>query len=108
MRLSEMKKTGKDIFEDIKRLYAERNELGEACGLLADKLGYESPATKLLEETFKSAEQRLGIALEKEYYGVAVKSPEEDWEDRMPVQEGEFRMNKTPGLVPTGPDRSRL
>ena len=75
MRIREMSKTGKEIFEDIQKLHADRDELGEALELLTDKLGYESPAVKLMESSFKAAEQRLGIALEKEYLGVAVKSP---------------------------------
>jgi hypothetical protein len=44
--------TGKFIYENLRNLYVELNELGEACDIVSDDLGQSSTAYKILSETY--------------------------------------------------------
>jgi hypothetical protein len=51
--------TGKFIYENLKKLYVELNELGGACDVVSDEVGQQSVAYKILRETYNAKKSEI-------------------------------------------------
>ena len=59
--------TGKEIYENIRVLKEDVDELAKACDTVSDELGQGSLAYKHLDEAYKSANERLTNAMHRDY-----------------------------------------
>lgn len=51
--------TGEYIFNQLKGLYDELKELGQACDTVADEIGQDSLAYRILNENYKTKNEEL-------------------------------------------------
>lgn len=59
--------TGKYIYDNLKKLYAELNELGEACDVVSDEVGQQSTAYKILNENYNAKKSEIKTFEERSF-----------------------------------------
>lgn len=51
--------TGEFIYDQLKNLYKELDELGDACDAVSDEVGQQSVAYKILNESYDKKAQEI-------------------------------------------------
>lgn len=57
--MNQSRVTGEFIYDQLKKLYAELDELGEACNAVSDGVGQQSVAYKILNESYDKKAQEI-------------------------------------------------
>lgn len=67
--MKQSKLTGKYIYDQLRKLYTELEEIGEACDMVSDDMGQQSAAYRILNESYKKKAQEID-ALENQMYTI--------------------------------------